>query len=89
MIDDKNQKEQLEKAYYICEELNESIIYFAELLFENYNNDNKKWYNNIIRNTTFNTNKLIDEDVTHAINYFNSFHFIKYKEIKTVIAHYQ
>ena len=69
MIDDKNQKEQLEKAYYICEELNESIIYFAELLFENYNNDNKKWYNNIIRNTTFNTNKLIDEDFTHAINF--------------------
>ena len=51
-----------------CYKLNQRIIKFLELLIENYENINKKWYNNIIRNTTFNTNKLIDEDFTHAIN---------------------
>ena len=51
-----------------CYILNQRIIKFLELLIENYENINEKWYNNIIRNTTFNTNKLIDEDFTHAIN---------------------
>ena len=45
-----------------CYILNQRIIKFFELLIENYENINEKWYNNIIRNTTFNTNKLIDED---------------------------
>lgn len=56
-----------------CYILNQRIIKFFELLIENYENINEKWYNNIIRNTTFNTNKLIDEDFTHAINFLIHF----------------
>lgn len=88
-LNDQGQINQINDAYNRCYYNNKEILKFASFLLEYSNNDNKGLHENIERNTTFNTNKIKIENFNNALNYFNCFHFIKYKHYKQIPAHYE
>lgn len=77
---------QIKLSYEKCYNTSSFALQIINLLIDNYHNDNYNIYDNTKRNCKVNIYKQIDENIKTILFFFDSFHFIKVKELKTIIA---
>ena len=83
-LNNQEQINQIEASYTKCYNTNKDVLTILTILTDNYIIDNYFVIDNLQKLGHCNVYKPIDKEFNTIINYFNSFHFTKVKEVESV-----